>query len=214
MYKDIWGLPIESGAATSADSARLAGMMALVNHPKTPDLREYFLWDYIPVRHPYANKYPENEPRVMSRDSLICLAAGLKVQQHFQHANIIYNTCKWFAPNNMDEQTKKWKIPDPTFAPQVRNHFRMASGLSGRDIGLWFLKQDIIALNANNPMYEQNQIQAMVLTAPREFVNVYTTHMKKWKEATKKYWVDDRLGYCDGEPELCDMIISTIEGAK
>lgn len=215
MIIDEYGLPVDDGAATKADSARLAGMMALVNHPLAPPLEEYFVDDMNPVRHPYATVYPENNPRVMSRDQLVCLAAGLSAQGNIKYAQRILDLCTWFAPNNMDEQTRRWKIPDP-ISPQVRNHFKMCAIAKGTDFGYQCLILDIILNGKYNPLGEQNQTQAMVLTAEKrtagKWCKFYVRNTPKWKEATRKYWIDDRIGYCKGEPELCEMIIKTIEG--
>lgn len=210
MDIDMYGLPVDSGASTKADSARLAGMMSLVGHPDTPPLEDYFIGNMNPVRHPYAIVYPENNSRVMSRDQLICLAAGLHMQGNIVHSRRILDLCNWVAPNNMDEQTGKWKFPD-LVSPSDYSHFRMCASYRSTFIGRRWFKFDLWVNGKFTPMKEQNQIQAKVLIAGPELVKLYVKLNPLWKEATRKYWVGDRISYCKGELELCEMIIKKIE---
>jgi hypothetical protein len=208
-------LPVDEGADTKADSARLAGMMALVGHPKAPDLRQYFVNGH-PVRHPYATLYPENHPRVMSRDQIVCLAAGMRAQGHGAMLKVFDG--KWFAPNNMHEiwndngtpMFGKWKMPD-LYAPHVRAHITSRYPSS---IELQFLALDIYLSGKFQPLHEQNQLQALVLTMEAlepGWVKFYVKCNPQWERATWDYWVTNRLSYCKGEPELAQMIINTIK---
>jgi hypothetical protein len=216
MYFDEIGCPVDSDASDKADSARLAGLLAITLPAKCPPLLQtYFTASGSPVRHPAATSYPECEPRVMSRDQLVCLSAGL----YFQSPPLSLLPWKalklfgWFAPNDMDERSKKWKVPD-FLPPSVRGHIRACSGLKRTILQRAWLYLDLW-INGLSwfKLKEQNQIQSMALVAGPKACYYYMKWNNSWRQATRLYWVDNRV---IGEPELTLALIRKIEeeGAK
>lgn len=208
MQIDELGLVKDNGASDWADSSRFAGLLALVDHPNAPDLRKYFV-DGKPVRHPTATVYPENEPRVMSRDQLVVLAAGLAKQGFIQETINIANTCQYFAPNDMDEVTRKWKLPD-IIAPHISAHFNRCAGRPVSMLSLALLKLDIYISGKFFPLAEQNQLQAVVLTAGKPFVEYYVKCNPQWEQATREYWYTGH-GAWRNEQEVAEMLIAKIK---
>lgn len=215
MIFDELGLPKDNGASDWADSSRLAGLMAVVlpNDPATPDLRSYFIGDKA-VRHPTKTVYPENEPRCMSRDQLVCLAAGLKAQNNYDYAQKIVDETGLFAPNDLDEEAlrvgkRKWKVPD-LLLPHVREHFKICAGRQGSIVGAIFLAVDIFVSSKFLPMHEQNQMQCLVIARGKKWVSFYKKCNPKWKEATLDYWATGS-GAWRNEPVLAAKIIEKIE---
>jgi hypothetical protein len=202
MIFDKYGLVKDNGASDWADSARLAGIMALLGHESAPICGKYFVGGK-PVRHPYATQYPENEPRCMSRDQLVCLMAGLYNQQDY--FNRWKMAGKWFAPNNMNEQTKKWKVPD-IFTPSVRNHFKLCANKEGSWLGYMWLRLDIWYNAKFTPLREPNQLLAMCVVAGPKYVRLYKASCD-WKKAIRLYWAES---YRD-EKEFAEFLIAKLE---
>jgi len=214
MIIDSFGLPRFGVANDFADSSMLAGMMAIFDHPLAPNLDKYFV-SGKPVRHPYEITYPENEPRCMSRDQLILLEAGC-LQQESPHSD--YMVGKWFAPNNLDEKTRKWKMPDP-LSPSAQNHFYLCGNQSGFWLGYKWLEWDINYNAQHTPLREPNQLIAMCMVAGPKYIRMYKSSCD-WKQALRLYWCDDRpnppppaapLYYNRGEKEFCEFMIKKLE---
>jgi hypothetical protein len=188
---DEFNLPIENGASDAADSARLAGLMSMIGHPQAPDLNLYRIHNSY-VRHPYAKTYPENHPRVMSRDQLVGLAAGYKAQGLKWE---FYD--EWWAPNDLDEVAlregkEKKKIPD-FLMPSVRNHFRLCAGLEPKHSDKWLslnLKYNAWRIErwmqGKEPYpVEQNQLICLCYSANR--LKEYR-ETPNWENALRHYW--------------------------
>lgn len=206
MIIDKYGLPRDNNATDAADSARLAGIMALIGHPLAPSLGDYFVFyqgKIAPVRHPIENKFPENDPRTMSRDQLVCLAAGLWAQKKHNLADEIRKSCRFFAPNTLNEETKTWKIPDPIgFA--VRAHFKMCADPNYQ---LSRFEKNMLRLEITGsvfePWSEQNQIMCMCIVAGHEFVWYYKQANPFWAESIRHYWIRSHRA----DPDLATLFI-------
>jgi len=211
MIFDSMGLVQDNGASDWADSARLAGLMALFDHPNAPDCSKYFVKTengFFPVRHPTQTKYPENEPRCMSGDQIACLSAGLWKQGYITKARRIYDLCGWWAPNNMNEKTKKWKVPD-FIQPNMKNHLALCAHRKGFWFGYKWLEWSI-KMNAKfSPFREPNQLIAMCSIAGLEYLKMYKSSCD-WKLAIKLYWASSYRK----ESDWADFMINQMETVK
>lgn len=202
----IKGFPRCTNANDMADSPVIAAWLALVSHPQAIDMKRYFVNDNNPVRCPSGKSILETSPRCFSRDQLVMLAAGMWAQgQSYWYYD------KAFAPNDLDEVTLKWKIPD-FLSVSVRNHLKLGAGLAvlASWLGYKFLELDIWF--ASRTDHEHNQLQAMCIVAGPKYVKKYVAKNPNWRQATYKYWADDTPGaYNRGEPELAAMIVKKIE---
>jgi hypothetical protein len=201
------GIPKDSGASDWQDSSRLAGMMVIASHPKSPDCSRYIV-NGNPVRCPIDEK--ANNPRQFSRDQMICLAAGLSLQGR---KDLCLNMLKkaeknkFRAPNDMnDDGTIKFLGGDP-MSPSAVNHLRMCAGLSGSWWGLRFLKLDIWYNCNYTPTREPNQLITMCVIAGPEYVREYKNSNPLWKESLIEYWSKWR-----NEPELALMLNEKLNG--
>lgn len=205
------GYPTEEGATTWGDSARLAGMMALVNHPKTPDLRGYV--DYRGgCRCPAM--WPERDHRSFTRDQLLPLAAGLCKQGALADTKYLYLLAKksgWRAQNTHTEQgtLKPWYNGPDWLSPSDRSHLAECAEFTNvHTLGKDWLRMEIQFNAKFTPEREPNQLIAKCYIA-RELA-YYVEHTPRWREAVMLYW-----GGWRAEPELGQMIIKLVEdGAR
>jgi len=129
MRFDELGLPIESSATDKQDSARLAGLMTVVEWPQKIDLIYYCLTGYY-RRHPKEYIYD------FSRDQLVCLLAGLRKSNRNSYWLTLKANGKDFIPPSVNGlRTHK-----PTFIQR-----------------LW-AKADVIAHALFTPLSESNQV--------------------------------------------------------
>ncbi len=182
MIFDEQGFPRDTGATDFKDSARLAGMMAIVGDPRTPNLAKYF-WDGLPVRHPM---YSTSD---FSRDQLLCLVAGIKMQGLW-HSNI-----HLYKPTNGD-----W------ISPSHKDHLRRCARLPDTWLGRQWLKLDILFHAKVTPLAEPNQLIAMLIIAGPEWVKRWTDANQYWRTSIANYWCTWR-----GEGGLADDLITKIE---
>ena len=204
MIFDSQGLVKDNKSDDWADSARLAGLMALLEHPKAPDCELYFV-NGLPVRHPTESTYPENEPRCMSRDQLVCLAAGLWAEGSIAGARHIDNILGAFAPNDLDEKKKTWKMPD-ILEPSVKNHFALCAKREGFWLGYKWLEMSIKFNAKFTPLREPNQLIAVCAVAGPEYMKAYKNSCD-WKKAIRLYWAESYRQ----EPEWAEFMIERIE---
>ena len=193
MIFDELGLPKDSGATDFNDSARLAGIMVLFDHPLSQCINLQYYVDgllnsnsidgtFKYVRHPKENTYD------FSRDQAVCLMSGF------------YNTGEhWLAD-------KRYITGKDFLSPSVKGHITRCQ--SGE--GTWFqniwLKLDILYNAYFDPMSEPNQLICMLEVAGPEYVKMWTKHNKKWREAIREYWSGWR-----GESELAEFLIKELE---
>ena len=186
------GYPCDSGSTDGQDSARLAGLMQVFNHPKKDRFMINSYYDYIGYkRHPTEpNKTP------FSRDQAVCLFAGF-----FQSGNRIYVNPTYNPPNG------DW------ISPSVRGHFKLCGG----SVYTWFqnlwLWLDVLWLCFIAPMAESNQLLCMMMCHSNPFyLEFWITHNDRWEDAIREYWCSKTVGiYNRGEPEFAEWMIETIK---
>lgn len=203
----IDGIPTENGATQWGDSARLAGLMALVDHPDTPDLRRY-VTSIGGVRSP-VGVHNEQDPFTFTRDQLRVLAAGLHAQGHFATALKLYYQARnngWTCLNikEQDGSDKPWYSgPDPLAAADRYHLAKCARIISPEKVHPWgplWLKAEMRFNAAFTPLREPNQLIAMCIIAGE--VPAYKKTNPKWEQAIREYWCGWRA-----EPELAEMLI-------
>ncbi len=185
MLYDKLGLPKENGASDFQDSSRFAGILSLF----WDDFNEGFLWKYVVeengktiyVRHPLERLYD------FSRDQYICLAAGLSI--------------KW--PSKVDERFITGK---DVLSPAVGGHTRRCRGESANWFQNLWLRADILYHAYATPRDEPNQIICMAWIAGPEYLRLWISHNKNWKQSILDYWTTWR-----DESGLADMMIKKIE---
>lgn len=204
MIFDKDGFPKDTGASDWLDSARLAGLMSIVNHPNTPNTSLYIINGQA-VRHPDS---PFNN---VTRDQIIPLVAGLYKQGHKDAAKQLYNTCKgWLgwgrAQNTHDifgKQKPIWKGKD-ILSPAHMLVMAKAAGLSGPKIGYLFVIIDIIWTSYIKKHDENNQLISMLSILGSNWIKLYKLLAgKNYETAIRNYWENWR-----NEPELAQMLIN------
>lgn len=181
------GYPVDFGSTDGADSARLAGIMWVANHPQKPFLRDYVYHDNNgPVyrRHPVeGNKYK------ISRDQIAPLFAGLYLSNFQDIVNPNYN------PPNGDY-----------ISPSVRGHFKRCSGEPDTWLERMWLYLDVVYSAIIDPLAESNQLICMLMVADVRYLRMWCELNDEWEISITKYWNGWR-----GEPELAELMIKTIK---
>lgn len=189
------GFPCDAGSTDGQDSARLAGVMTVFNHPEAPrgSLHEYadiditFKQDWIYLRHPVeGNLYP------FSRDQATCLFAGFYSNQDLHYVDPNYN------PPNGD-----------IISPSVRDHFRICAGLRPTFLGQLWLMFDILWMCAidKDIETENNQLLCMLMVHPdKRYLKLYLKYDKNWKFRIVNYWSRWREEY-----ELTGLIFKELK---
>ena len=210
MIIDSLGLPKDTGASDKMDSARLAGIMALVDHPLAPNLTAYVVGD-MGVRHP--QEVPANNPLNFTRDQLMCLVAGLAKQGHIEACKALYEAAKsrhYFAQNSEADYpgtTKKFPNGRDYLSFSNRMILSICAGNKGNLIGYSWLLMDIVFNAIFTPTRESNQLIAQLLVAGPKWIKLYKLITPKWRQAITDYWCTWRQ-----EPELAKMLIDKLEG--
>lgn len=210
MFIDSFGLPRDNGATDMMDSARLAGLMAIVNHPLAPDLRRYLVGEEA-VRHPY--EYFSNNPKNFTRDQLICLAAGLHVQGHINSCKMLYNKAYyrgWFAQNTEYDapgSIKRFPNGPDWLSPSNRMVLAKCAKKPGLFIlGRLWLTADIVFNALFTPRREPNQLISQLVVAGPRWIKFYKKVTPEWRYAITDYW----CGWRD-EPALASSLIDLLE---
>ena len=208
MPRYVDGLPVDTGASDSQDSARLAGMMALaglINY-----CNNYMVWSdrdqmMVGTRHPTDTFQGANNPDKFSRDQMMCLVVGVNNVLCFdlyKGAVKRNNT----AQNWMEDGGKpKWYGADKLIRLNMdvvalkANHITKLSKL-----GYIQLIVEILFKRIFNSLGEPNQILSMAQVS-RNFALVKKL-WPKWEQAVDKYWCGWR-----GEPELAAAIKDTVK---
>lgn len=215
MIFDQYGLPKDTGASDYMDSARLAGIMAVFDIPGTPDLYNYIAFTseraVVGVRHPH--EFPSNNPNNFTRDQLMCLTAGIRVQKNNGAiCDFLYaEACKrGNRAQNMEADVpgslKKFPNGADLLLPSNMDHLRRCAGHEPTFLGTLWLKADIIANGLFTPLGEQNQLICMCVVAGPEYVKMYKKCNKQWRDAIRLYWCGWRQ-----EPELAEIMIKKLE---
>lgn len=187
-YYDSLGLPKDVGATDFLDSARLAGMLSIVDPNNTIDLSLYTN-GVTYVRHPNVNP---NDPK-MSRDQIVPLFAGM----FFKNQSIMVDPN--YNPPNGD-----W------ISPSVRGHFKRCAGLQSKWYEDLWLVFDIIWSAKVDPMAEPNQLIAMMFVAGENYLKLWTHMNTKWFISILNYWCSGD-GSWRQEPELANRLFVKIE---
>lgn len=216
MPKLIDGFPADNGATDGLDSARLAGVMAMLGRADAPNCAAYGAnKDVFPspfwqgVRHPTHG----DDPRTFSRDQTICLAAGLKAQSKLTELRDLYLAAK--AAGNRAQNYMEWdgtikKLGADYIPPHVMGAMAVACN---EQVGLtlwqlfWLLGQMIFnSLIAKKEQPEPNQMFATCFLAGRPFIKLYKIIHRQWRGSIVDYWCGWR-----NEPELANDFINWVE---
>lgn len=194
VYDDL-GLPRDNGATDFNDSARLAGIMAVVDDSR---ITEKELFRYIKngttvERHPNESKYD------LSRDQLMCYLAGY----YCLGCHIKY---RWISENIFFKYING--ISKDLVTPSVRNHIALCTGMKTSWIGYQWLKLDIWYCGKFSKIdTEINQLLCLCIVAGPEYVRRFVKANPKWREQINYYWRDSFRN----EPEIAKMLIKKIE---
>jgi hypothetical protein len=163
MRFDELGLPIENGATDKQDSARLAGLMTVVEWPTEFDLTYYCNIKFMQyVRHPQEYVYD------FSRDQLVCILAGLRKSER----NPFWLTLKANGKDFIPPSVNGLREPEPNFIQR-----------------LW-AKADVIAHALFTPLSEPNQV--ICIADAYGLLPLWTKLNKRWRESVTIYWVTSR----------------------
>lgn len=199
MILDSHGLPKDLGASDWMDSPRLSGMMAIVHHPKTPNLDLYVNSMGLARRNPYLPK--ESDVNDFSRDQLMLLATGLHLQGRFGTCEKLYILAekRFYRAQNGD-----------FLSPSQMNHLRLCADLPGTNFGYLWLKQDILWNRIVCPLSinpaEANQLLGMCIVAGPEYVELFCKN-KWWKRQLWIYWCEWR----EPDYELFNLLVKEVE---
>lgn len=190
------GYPCDSGSIDAADSARLAGILKVFNHP---DCSKFSITDYYrygsPLRHPIDGNYFNGKYISFSRDQATCLFAG-----SISFRLISLSSIDLYRPENGD-----W------ISPSVRGHFKLCGGSSYnlfQNLWLWL---DVLYSCFIAPMDEPNQLICMMkVHENKSYLKFWCKWNKQWANSIRNYWSENE-GAWRGEPELAELMINTIE---
>lgn len=222
MIFDESRLPKDNGATDYADSARLAGLLILTKHPQAPqsDLSFLYYRNHLCLRYPFVDpsNASSNNPLNVTRDQIICLAAGWSTLLPnpfavFVTKDLLAQTLKrsiWpkRAQNTEADvvgSTKPWYNGADIYSPADINHFRLCAGLKGTLIGKLWLKLEIAVHNKFTPTREPNQLLCKAIVAGPAFVKQMLQNPNLIK-SIYTYWGIDRSEY-----ELANHVINLVE---
>lgn len=212
MIFDSYGLPKDNGATDYMDSARLAAIMCMVQHPLTPNLLMYLIGNQA-VRHPI--EVPANNPLNCTRDQIMCLAVGLHYQGHIDACKALYEAAKerkWYAQNSEYDYpgtTKKFPNGRDYLSFSNRMILKLCAYNKGSMLGYMWLTLDIMFNAIFTATREPNQLIAQLLIAGPKWVKLYKLVTPKWRQAITDYW-----GGWRAESDLAEMLIKKLESIK
>ena len=211
MIFDKKGLPKDTGASDYMDSSRLAGLMALFEHPKAPDLQNYLVrvsystW-HQGVRHP--DEYPSNNPKNFTRDQLVPLVAGLNKQGNIKSCRSLLAGAEErnYRAQNVEADvvgsTKSFPNGADLLPPSVMNHLRICAAQKPKLFGKIWLVLDIVFSSVFTPMSEPNQLMSVCKVAGPKYVSLLRKLNPKLDAAIREYWSGWR-----GESEFAEFLI-------
>lgn len=206
--KWVQGYPRDNGATDMCDSARLAGMMAIVDHVDEQYLANYVIGNEA-VRCPVGDAAATN-PKNFTRDQLVCLAAGLWKQGREPVVEVLYAEAEkrgWHAQNteaDVPGSTKPWWNGADWLSASDRMHLRLCMGQPADVGGLLWLRAEILFNTVFTPMREPNQLICKCLLA--NLLPFYKKVTPKWRDAIKQYW----NGWRD-EPTMSFLLQDCVE---
>lgn len=159
MKFDELGLPQDNGSTDKQDSARLAGLMTVVEWPREVDLEYYCdVSSMNYVRHPQEYIYD------FSRDQLVCLLAGIRKQKR----NPFWLTLKANGKDFIPPSVNGLRTLRPSFIQK-----------------LW-AKADVLFHALIDPLEEPNQV--ICIADAYGLLTLWTNLNKKWRESVRLYW--------------------------
>lgn len=195
------GFPKDYGASDFADSARLAGMMAIVRMADTPDLSLYVNADGLAVRYPKVDPHNKNSnnPRNFTRDQALPLVAGLMAQKKFDTAKALVLAHKnrgWRGQNThelYEDKLKPFWAGADLFSPANRLAMMKAANLKPSVLlnifGHLWLIADMVFASIQPSKYEINQLIAMLYCFKNPLLNhLFIKIHPKFGENLKYYW--------------------------
>lgn len=207
MPRYVNGLPVDSGASDSQDSARLAGMLAIAgidNHCSAYmiDAGDSLL---VGTRHPTDEFNGANNPNKFSRDQTMCLVAGLPSTLAYD----LYAGAKRRGNRAQnwqeDDGSRKWYGAD-WLNPFEMEVLEMRAGYR-RKLSLWarvIMLTELTLKRLFDSKGEPNQLIAKCYIANE--LPTLKRLWPTWREAINDYWCGWR-----GEPELAAKLIERIE---
>ena len=219
-----------NGATDNMDSAMLAGMMAVTQHPRAISCTKYKIDNWTIVRCPIADHDGDwcQNPNNVTLDQLIPIIAGLWVQGRNLEAKMLCKSAKergWLAQNFERDKPGSTKYPYPHFYEEDgKRKFKLYDGPDR----VWcaqreFMKnilydtcedywlEKYIKFHAYlTPLKESNQLTAMMLASvsPKMYVTQWRFHNTRWRECVRDY-------YCAparNEPRFAEHVVGYLEG--
>ena len=217
MPQYLDGFPRDNGATDFGDSSRLAGVMALVNHPDTPDLSLYVIekdGQSLGVRFPLEDLFNpgSNNPLNFTRDQLLPLMAGLHKQgQQNVNKRLLDGIVSrgWRAQNIERWEPGSEKRHADIFSPSARLAIVKSAGVKPSPAlfitGYSFLLLDVLWASIMPKKFEINQTIAVAyLLGLLPIIRL----IPDFKEKLTYYW-----GGWRNEPELAQQLIELISKA-
>lgn len=159
MIFDELRLPRDNGATDFQDSARLAGLMTVIEWPQEVDLEYYCdLKNFRYVRHPKEYIYD------FSRDQFVCLMAGIRKQKR----NHFWRTLKVNGKDFIPPSAQGLRSLNP-------NWFQK----------LWAIA-DVLFHALIDPLEEPNQV--ICIADAYGLLPLWTKYNSKWRESIRLYW--------------------------
>jgi hypothetical protein len=219
MIFNEYGLPKDTGASDYMDSARLVGLLALIEYPQRLHVELLQLYNNKGVCYRYPcvdpNWAASNNPNNVTRDQIVLLAAGFNKEGLILECNDILNRAlnsgriiKRAQNTEADivGSTKPWYNGADILTPSVMNHLRISAKLPPRLLGKLWLLMDLTFHALFTPMREPNQILAMAMVAGPKYLNYFKRINKKLDASIRDYWSGWR-----GEPELAEYLITYLK---
>lgn len=198
MFFDAQQLPTENGATSFGDSARLAGLMAIVGHANAPDLSNYLVTvdgKTMAVRHP--KEFPSNYPNNFTRDQLIPLVAGLSSQKKYEEAAKLYYAAilRGFRAQNTEHDVPGSVKTFPNGADLLSPfHMLVLAKAANKNTFFWGILGypnaaiDVIYNSIVTPTREPNQLISALYVLGPSWIKFYKYITPQWKDAIRNYW--------------------------
>lgn len=217
MILDKTGLPRENGATDYMDCARLVGILATINSDQQISALNMgrFTVDGVAFRYPDVDEAnaASNNPRNVTRDQILCLAAGFYFRNWFSKTTALLNSAYTrtsfglYRAQNIESDVvgsrKAWYNGADILSPSHMNHLRLCARQRGTAFGYLWLNIDIAFYSLFTPKEEPNQLLCMAVIAGPKYVK----RMRRWNRhldtAVRDYWSGWRA-----EPELAERIVS------
>lgn len=197
------GFPREQGSTDFCDSARMAGILSLL------EFNDFVMPNYLDkynnvVRSNQSNIFFDKcfNPTTTSRDQIIPLVAGL----HKQNMNGITMIIKEWL------KERKWICPNgDILTASQKNHIMICANYEPSLIGNLWLWLDVLYSCFIDPLAEPNQLICLMKVHPNKaYLKFWCKWNKQWRNSILNYWSENE-GAWRGEPELAELMIKTIE---